>query len=276
MTNTPMTGESVPILEASLKSWHDHHPHPILGTDSLGMSERCVEVPWVAARLGTPDSLLDVGWAMSPPEWFGVLFAAADAGTRLTGIDIIDPQRVRSRYAQEQVERVLSVDIRVEDVLSAEQVDGVFEAITCVSTLEHIGFDMASDSSNTESVFDRGRTPEEAVRERDPETDRTFMDASHRLLAPGGQLLVSVPAGFGVPILHQDSLGFFTYQFEYDQASWRNVVDHSGFELEDSAFYRYDDSSGWAQVERFDDLTDQTSAMRPYATGCAMASLRKV
>ena len=276
MSTQGTESESGPILRAALASLSSRKPEPIVGNASVGMSERCVEVPWVAAHLGEEASILDVGWAMSPPEWFGVLLERRNQGCNLVGIDIIDPQRVRTRYAADQIDHVLDVPVRVEDVLDAEVGSSLFDCITCVSTLEHIGFDIASDPSDTSSAFVRANTAEAAPRERNSETDARFMDASNRLLSSGGQLLVSVPAGFGQPILHRDSLGLFTHQFEYDKDGWNTVVGDERFAAEDEAFFRYDDVEGWHRVPAFDDLTDQTSALRPYATGCAMAALRKL
>ena len=121
-------------------------------------------------------------------------------------------------------------------------------ALACVSTLEHIGFDVASPPEVTETAFVRAKTPEEAVSVRDPETDRRFLDAAARLIEPGGSLLVSVPAGFGVPILHQDSLGLFTHQFEYDEPSWRALVSDERFTVVEEAYFRHDDVEGWQAV----------------------------
>ena len=268
-----MKDASSVILHEAIQSLVTSQPRPLVGPETSAWSERCVEVPWVASFLGGSGRLLDVGWAMSPPEWIGVILAVIKRGSPVIGIDIVDPLRVRSRYPEELVDRVLNVPVRIEDVLDAHITDEPFDTITCVSTLEHIGFDIAAPSEVTHTAFVRSETPEEAIRERDPQTDRKFMDAAARLLRSGGSLLVSVPAGKGVPILHQDSLGLFTHQFEYDEASWRTITEDNRFAVKAEAFFRHDEQQGWQPVEKFADLTDQTSAMRPFATGCAMAHL---
>lgn len=269
-----MTTEAQAVLDRALVCLDTGKAEPLTGLETVEWSERCVEVPWVAAQLGGIGRLLDVGWAMSPPEWLGILLAVSDRGTELTGIDIIDPSRVRTRYPRDVVERVLATTMRVESILDAQPTDGLYDAITCVSTLEHIGFDVASPAEDTSTAFVRGKTPEEAISVRDPETDRLFMDAATRLLRPGGFLLLSVPAGKGVPILHQDSLGLFTHQFEYDQASWEAITGDSRFTIESEAYFRHSETTGWNAVDTFDELTDQTSALRPFATGCAAVHLR--
>jgi len=272
MTPAP-GGEAQAVLEHALSCLADGRPEPITGADTAAWSERCVEVPWVAGQLTGSKRVLDVGWAMAPPEWLGVLLATQDRGTDLTGIDIVDPQRVKTRYPSELVERVLATPIRVESILDAHPVDGAYDTITCVSTLEHIGFDIATPPETTDTAYVRAARAEDAVATRDPMTDRSFLDAAARLLAPGGALLLSVPAGKGEAILHQDSLGLFTYQFEYGPDDWAAVTSDPRFRLDQEAFFRHDEARGWEQVGTFDALTDQSSAMRPFATGCAMARL---
>lgn len=271
--NSSSNTESEVVLKAGLASLQAGVLAPLRGPDTRDFSERCVEVPWVAGQLGGVNRLLDVGWAMSPPEWLGVLFAVADRGTLLTGIDIINPSRVKTRYPTDLVDRVLSTPVRVEDFLLAQPSDGRYDAITCVSTLEHIGFDVASPESDSSSAFVRSRTPEGAVAIRDPQTDQLFLDAAARLLVSGGSLFISVPAGKGLPILHEDSLGLFTHQFEYDETSWVTLTSDPRFQVRNEAFYTYDPELGWLEVESFSALTHQSSALRPYATGCAMVHL---
>ena len=271
---TAATEASV-VLERALECLASGDPLPLTGPTTAEYSERCVEVPWVAAHLGGVGRLLDVGWAMSPREWLGILLEVRRRGTDLVGIDIIDPARVRGRYPADMVDAVFEVPVRVESILDAEPLDGRFTAITCVSTLEHIGFDIASDPGDTSSAFKRAKSADEAVTVRDPDTDRRFLDAAHRLLEPGGDLFLSVPAGQGVPILHQDSLGLFTHQYEYDEAGWRAITTDPRFTVVAEALFTHDDALGWQPVATFDALTHQTSALRPFATGCAVVHMRR-
>jgi hypothetical protein len=272
MTPAPQA-EASAVLAQALECLSAGTVVPLVGAHSAAWSERCVEVPWIAGQLGVVSRLLDVGWSMSPPEWLGVLLAVVDRGTSLTGIDIIDPRRVRTRYPADLVDRVLATPVRVESILDAQPSEGLYDAVTCVSTLEHIGFDVAAPASDRSTAFVRASSPDEAITVRDPETDRLFLDAVARLLTPGGSLLLSVPAGKGVPILHQDSLGLFTHQYEYDELAWRAITSDPRFSIQREAFFTHDESLGWQEVSEFSALTHQTSAMRPFATGCAMVHL---
>jgi len=269
----PQSNESVLTLARALECLESGVSMPITGSETMNWSERCVEVPWAASLLDKPGRLLDVGWSMSPPEWLGVLLAAKRRGADLVGIDIIDPERVRNRYPADLTDEVFSVPVRIESVLDAEPEGELFDTMTCISTLEHIGFDFASPPEEENSAFVRATSAESANTERDPATDQLFLEAAARLLRTGGSLLLSVPAGKGGPILHQDSLGFFTHQYEYDPVSWNTLVSDPRFTLESAAYFRVDPVLGWQPVECCEDLADQTSALKPFATGCAMAHL---
>ncbi|MDE0974501.1 MAG: hypothetical protein OSA11_05305 [Candidatus Nanopelagicales bacterium] len=274
LSDTEPTSEQQ-ILDRALESLLTGTPLVITGVGSLEMSERCIEVPWAAALLKDSKSILDIGFSMSPPEWMGVLLRVQELDTDLVGIDIIDPTRVKSRYRADQVEAVMKVQVRVEDFLSARSDGSLFETVACISTLEHIGFDKATDPTNTKSVFARAKSISELNEFRDPSTDSAFLDSAYGFLEPTGRLIVSVPAGSGGPILHQDSLGFYTHQFEYGPKQWSELLSDPRYEVEQEQFYRYNAESGWAEVNEFADLADQTSALMPYATGCAMVVLRK-
>jgi len=263
------------VYTQALKCLHGGVREPLHGNTTIGWSERCVEVPWVSGYLASSRYLLDIGWSMSPPEWLRVLLAAQAQGTSLTGIDIIDPHRVSSRYPPDIRDQVLSVPVRVEDFLTAQPTSELFDTITCLSTLEHIGFDIASSPENADSAFVRATSPEEAPSERSQSVDRKFMTAAAGFLKPGGRLLVTVPAGQGTPILHQDSLGLFTYQYEYDETSWGILTDDPRYSVLEEVFYRYSATDGWRQVSSFADLSDQTSALMPFATGCALVCLER-
>jgi hypothetical protein len=265
--------ESSQTLERALRCLESGLAEPITGVETLQWSERCVEVPWAAAHLHTPGRLLDVGYSMSPPEWLGVLLAARSRGSDLVGIDIIDPERVRNRYPSGMVNQVFEVPVRIESVLDAQPDGEQFDTMTCISTLEHIGFDFASSPEVKDSAFARATSAEAANTERDSETDHLFLETAARLLRLGGSLLVSVPAGRGGPILHQDSLGFFTHQFEYNPNDWAALVSDPRFTIESESYFRLDSQLGWQEVANCEALADQTSVLKPFATGCAMVHL---
>ena len=267
--------ESRAVLERALTCLHSGIPEPLSGEMTVDWSERCVEIPWVSAHLNSATEVLDIGWSMSPPEWLGVLLEARRGGTSITGIDIVDPNRVRTRFLPEMVDEILDVPVIVEDILTFESPTADYDLITCVSTLEHIGFDVATPSHVTESVFTRATSAEEAHASRAADTDALFLSTAHRLLSPGGRILLTVPVGANRPILHQDSLGLFTYQFEYGQEPWEEILTDDRFGVTDEAYFRWSERSGWEQANSITELVGQTSELKPYAVGCACVELTR-
>ena len=266
--------DSQKIANAAQKSLETGVPWPILGTSSLGMSERCVEIPWVSAHIGSPKKLLDVGWTMSPYEWISVLLAVEDQGCLVTGLDIVDPMRVRHRYSADQMERVMQVPMVIADFLADDIPDSDFDVITCVSTLEHFGFDEVEPTDTELTVFKRHESPDDVPMNRESDVDRRFLDLAFKRLVPGGVLLLTVPAGAGKPILHRDSLGLYTFQFEYGIGDWSALTSDPRFEVSDETFFRVSDR-GWVEAESIDEVTKVSSELMPFATGCAVVALKK-
>ena len=147
-----------------------------------------------------------------------------------------------------------------------------FDVCTCISTLEHIGFDeMAPEGA---SSFKRGLTPDDAPVHRSADTDHRVLAQIAKALKPGGHLILTVPAGSGGPVVLQDSMGLYTRQWEYDADSLYALSQHDDFELEDLRLFR-ETPWGWVQVASITDLSDVTSALKPHAAGCALMVMRK-
>jgi hypothetical protein len=85
LSDTDATPEQQ-ILDRAFESLLTGTPRVITGVGSLGMSERCIEVPWAAALLKDARSILDIGFSMSPPEWMGVLLRVKESNTDLVAL----------------------------------------------------------------------------------------------------------------------------------------------------------------------------------------------
>ena len=269
------SNETYSVLQRALECLASGTPQPLIGNITEAWSERCVEIPWVSAHLTDAQEILDVGWSMSPPEWLGVLLQARREGSAITGIDIVDPNRVRARFLPEMLDEVLDVPVIVQDILTFDSPTANYDLITCVSTLEHIGFDVATPNHVTESVFSRSANVDGVHADRAEDTDERFLSIAHHLLSPGGRILLTVPVGANRPILHQDSLGLFTYQFEYGQVSWEKILSDDRFTVTDEAYFRWFEDYGWRQEESILELVGQTSELKPYAVGCACVELTR-
>lgn len=99
------------------------------------------------------------------------MLAAKNGGVDLSGNDIVDPQRLASRYPAPWLERILAVPVRMENFLDAETSSDVYDTIMCVSTLERIGFTLAPAPDESSTAFVRARTPGEDMFEHDRAVD---------------------------------------------------------------------------------------------------------
>lgn len=136
------------------------------------LDERVVELPWVLARLGGGERLLDVGSTLNTPS---LIRRALQRYRRLVFLNPYPDDGYRASAA--------GVSYVTRDVRAHGQEARSFEVVTCVSTLEHIGCD------NTRYGAPPGR-------EADPAAARLVaMRAMRELCAAGGRLLLTVPVG---------------------------------------------------------------------------------
>ncbi|MCF6293869.1 MAG: hypothetical protein L3J04_10800 [Robiginitomaculum sp.] len=263
------------ILDRAISVLSGQESFGNLPLDIPGHSERIIEVPWAAQYLRDAKNILDIGFAMSSLDWLGLLLATqARSNTSLQAADIVKPKRVASRYPEPWRERVLSVPVTIGDIRNCELPLEHFDFVTCISTIEHIGFDEASiDDPN--SAFKRGKTPAEIAANRDPNTNRDVLNAFYRVLQTNGRAMISVPMGRGGATLLKDSLGLYTRQWEYEQDSWNELTSHPSFTVIEQQFFALGTDDCWQQVASPADLVDLSSELQPHASGCAVLILQK-
>jgi SAM-dependent methyltransferase len=239
---------------------------------SAGLSERIVETPWVASHFKGGERVLDIGFTMSSLDYLGLLLELVRTrGVTIDAIDIVRPERVQRRYPAEWLAEVLATPITIGDVRTLE-LAATYDIVTCISTIEHIGFDEATHEDPV-TAFARSSTAEGVKLLRDPHVNRDVLAQFRRALKPGGLALISVPMGKGGPAILKDSLGLYCAQWEYEATSWREITEAAGFELVGQRFARLE-AGMWQTVAGPADLIGQSSAMKPHAAGCALAALR--
>lgn len=135
-----------------------------------GLDERCVEYPWMFARLGRGATLLDVGSTLNHEP------IIASVTARYRRLVHLNPFRDDSHRSGAAGVRYVRADVR------RPALRGGFELVTCLSTLEHVGCD------NTRYGGAPAESNGEAAR-------AGAMKAMRSLLAPGGRLLLTVPFG---------------------------------------------------------------------------------
>lgn len=250
-------------------------PDTTAGLFGAGRTERCVEVPWAQSWLEGRGAVLDIGFALSDLDWLRVLLGHGRAQP-ITAVDIVTPERVATRYPEDLRAQALATPIIIGDVRTAEVPAGAFDVVTCISTVEHIGFDAAGSSER--SAFARWSTLEETPTTRDPNVTPQVMAAIARALRPGGLALVTVPMGQGGAVPVRDSLGYYTRQFEYDAATWPQIAAAPGFRLLEQRFFAWRPEAGrsWAEVDGPEGLAHQTAWLTPHATGVALAALERM
>ncbi|MEM9554804.1 MAG: methyltransferase domain-containing protein [Acidobacteriota bacterium] len=182
----------------------------------LGVDERCVEIPWLFARLralaGTdcdrPARILDAGSALN--------YEAFVARPPLAAADL----HIATLAPEPNCYWRRGISYLFADLRRLPVGDGWYDVVASVSTLEHVGF-----SNRDYGVVAEHEAGEAAV----------AIAELMRVLRPGGRLLVTVP--FGLP--HR-----FATQCVFD----RDALDALSAAVGDAprrvTFFRYDDA-GW-------------------------------
>ncbi len=264
------------ILDRALAVLAGNAKFDQLALDIPGHSERLIEVPWAAQHMIGAKNILDIGFAMSSLDWLGLLLAKSEhEDVSLTAADIVHPERVQGRYPQNWRQQVLSVPITIGDIRICELPQNHFDLVTCISTIEHIGFDEAS-TDDPSSAFNRSKTAEGVAAIRSPTVNKDVLGAFRQTLRTGGQVIISVPMGRGGPVLLKDSLGLYTRQWEYEPTSWAELTGQAGFEVREQRFFTLGADDCWSEVSGPEQLHHQSSELKPHASGCAVLLLKKL
>jgi len=182
----------------------------------VGLDERIVEIPWALSQLDESDkTILDAGSALN----FDFVLSSDPMSNRDLTICTFYPEE--NSYTEWRIS-YLYADLRKMNLL-----DGSFDSVISVSTIEHIDMDNSIygyDVKNASESLSKSYAYLEAVEEM------------YRLVKPDGKILISVP--FGVYENH----GYFqqfdsemiqrienllqakgrlqTYFFKYTQKGW--------------------------------------------------------
>lgn len=240
-----------------------------------GMSERCIETPWAAGYFRGGEKLLDVGFSLASPDWLGLLVELGrHHGVTLEAADIIDPERIRARYPKDWLDDVLAVPVMLGDFRQLDLPAARYDIATCISTIEHIGFDKAADKQSS-SAFERPDNAARAPLSRPLDTNEKVLGQFHSALRDGGILLISVPLGKDAAGLVEDSMGLFASQWEYGPQSWKDLSSQPGFTVLEERFFRLRDDGLWVETDGPDACMTQPRRTLPHAQGVGLLGLRK-
>lgn len=188
---------------------------PLSDSYGTGLDERIVEYPWALSRLAEGRMrLMDAGSTLN----FNWIATSPVMRDKEVVVCTLAPEGVLSRASYSY----LYGDLR-RTILR----DECFEAVVCISTLEHIGMD------NTLYYTD-----EERFREFAPRAYRDALREMYRVLVPGGKLLLTVPFG------RYENLGWMQ---QFDAALLDDAIGTFGGEVRDLSYFRYTDT-GWCRA----------------------------
>jgi 2-polyprenyl-3-methyl-5-hydroxy-6-metoxy-1,4-benzoquinol methylase len=184
------------------------------GVRLTNVNERIVEIPHVyraLARVPLGGKIADVGAAESL-----VAVSLAMLGYDVTAVDL--------RPYPFEHPQLRSVTTPIEEW---DQKDETFDAIVCLSTIEHIGLGAY------------GEDP------KDGRADITAMKRMHELVKPGGLLVLTTRFGMA---------GEDEFQRTYDRPGLEELLE--GWQVEELAVLRRDDDTSWSLADGSADADD--------------------
>ena len=201
-------------------------------------NERIVEIPWVLSRVQPDLRVLDVGTANAPLVHRRLLRSLDSAELHVVDLAPVEIDGAIPHQA---------------DVRSLPFPDGAFDAVLCISTLEHIG--MANDQYISEATAD------------DPEGDALALRELGRVTRAGGTVLVTVPAG------RAEQLEWLR---QYSPRAWEELVEGSGLRATETEYYALDRQGRWLPVSAEDLEGVAYDRLRQHARGVICAALTPV
>ena len=149
------------------------------------LDERCVEIPWALHNIKNSKIILDAESALNHPYILKIL---AD---KLFFITTLYPENFRGTLGESYV---------YQDIRNMCYKDDYFDSVTCVSTIEHIGF-------NNEGYKSSPNVKSSELGQGD------FLDAvgeMRRVVKPSGKVLITAP--FGKSYTHKSIFRQFDHE----------------------------------------------------------------
>lgn len=219
-------------------------------------SEACIEAPWASQWLAGRARILDIGFTLASLDHLGVLLGLAARGARIEAVDAIPPERVAGRYPDAWREAALAVPVHVGALDALDLPEGGFDAVACISALEHMGFDSETRPDGASAAI---------------------LSAAARLVAPGGVLVVTAPMGQGgARRLVDDAAPWSATIWEHSRGDWDAMLAATGLSVREQRFFTWlGDAEGWCETSA-GELAHVSCAGLCHAAGVGVAALARI
>ena len=178
----------------------------------IGLSERCVEIPWFFSLLGKKAGLhLDAGSSLN----FDALLKLDPLSRKNIIIANLNPEM--NCYWQDGVSYIFW------DLRKPLFADNIFDSISCISVLEHIGLDNS------------GWTHNKKDQEKNIHDYRKVIVELRRILKPGGSCYITVPYG-----IHKQ----YGWLQVYDKPMINDIIDTFKPRVSSTTYFQYT-KEGW-------------------------------
>ena len=210
---------------------------------AVGLDERAIEMPLAlaTARLSASGEVLDAGSALNLPVVRQIVGRPVARVTHFTLPGTTEP------VLPGDADRFV---LAFGDLRALTFPDGAFDRVVCVSTLEHVGMDTTRYSDQGGHASGSGATA---------------LAELMRVLAPGGELVLTVPYGRSL------DGGWFRV---FDRAGLTELLAPTSSQRVESRFFYYD--SGWLEG---DDVPPAVTVDTPFfddvITGVAVVRVLK-
>jgi len=214
-----------------------------------GQDERCIEVPWALSRYRGQKKILEIGLCLADLSLVHAQIRLKElTECQLYGLDIVDINRVMSRFKDFKGDIRDYYEFHQADVRNAGFKDNSFDLIFLISTLEHFGFDSFESDAGANTVFQRpSECPGQYPAYEECLEDRKALREIARILTPGGSILLTLPfSGRGICAL-KDSKGLWALYKEYTLDEWRALVSSSGLTVVEERYFRNLGTAGWVE-----------------------------
>lgn len=241
----------------------------------IGATERCCEVPFVLSnvfKLAEKTAVLDVGMTLSDPSFFSsYLKLLHERSACFHALDILELKAQRFNdlplHLAEYLKQMVFHKGDVRTVAFPVQ----FDMITCVSTIEHVGFDIVGVNQSGEAILDRLYQEKLWNQESYNSWQQDFVAVKQMSswLKPGGCLALTVPFGKGYIASIRDSLGLNANFIHYDWERWQKLIACSGLKVAENRVFSnvMGTQKSWQEV----DPSDVTNVMFDIEQSCARA-----